>query len=101
METFVFFIFLAGIVGTFGGMLIGKVAVQGRTRPAMALWLAIPFVLLAIVLLREGDPAMNGADAVRNAPFAMLLYSFFFGGPWAIGSFAGLAAGRALRGGAG
>lgn len=99
METFVFFIFLAGIVGTFGGMFIGKVAVEGRTKPAMALWLAVPFLLLAIVLLREGDPAMSGADAMRNAPFAMLLYSFFFGGPWVIGSFGGFAVGRALRSG--
>lgn len=98
METFVFLIFAFAVTGFFGGLFVGRKAVAGRTRPAMSLWLSVPFILIAIVLIREGDPAMSGADAVRNAPFAMVLYSFFLGIPWIVSSFVGLSIGKALRG---
>jgi len=86
------------VLGFGGGLFIGRRAVPGRTKPAMALWLVTPILLVAIVVLREGDPSLTGEAARRNAPFATLLYSIFLGIPFAIASFIGLGLGKATRG---
>ncbi|MCB2047706.1 MAG: hypothetical protein KDE32_05690 [Novosphingobium sp.] len=98
MATFLFLIALCFVLGLCGGIYIGRIAVPDRLRSATLVWLSAFFVGLAIVLWREGDPALSGEAARRNAPFAFALYSFFLGGPWVGGTFAGRPVGRALRG---
>jgi hypothetical protein len=97
------FLFLMGslfVLGVGGGLVIGLRAAPERLRPATLLWLSAFYLGLAIVLLREGDPALSGEAAHRNAPFAFLLYGVLLGGPWVGGTFAGRAVGRAIRGSA-
>ncbi len=101
LQNLLFFGGALAVMGFFGGLFIGRRAVPGRVKPAMALWLATPFLLVAVFVLSEGDPALSGEAARRNAPFATLLYSILLGAPFAIGSFAGLKLGQASRGGEG
>ncbi len=98
MATFLFFMAACFVLGLGGGFFIGLRATAQRLAPATLLWLSAFFICLGIVLVREGDPAMSGDAARSNAPFAFLLYSVLLGGPWAGGTFAGRAIGRALRG---
>lgn len=86
------------VLGFGGGFYIGRRAVPGRTRPAMALWLSLPVLLVAIVVLPGGDPSLSGEAAHRNAPFATVLYSILLGTPFAVASFIGLGLGKAARG---
>lgn len=86
------------VLGLGGGLIIGARAAPERLGPATGLWLSALFVGLALVLWREGDPALSGEAARRNAPFAFLLYGVLLGGPWIGGTLAGRAIGRARRG---
>lgn len=97
MATFLFLIFCCLVLGVGGGLFIGLRAIPGRSKPATLLWIAAFFVALAVVLVREGDPAMAGEAARANAPFAFIIYGIFLGGPWIGGTFAGRTIGRALR----
>lgn len=101
MATLLFFMAALFVAGFGGGLFIGARAVPERLTPATLLWLAAFFVGLAMVLWLEGDPALSGEAARRNAPFAFVLYGVLLGGPWAGGTFAGRKIGRALRGGKG
>lgn len=98
LQNLLFFGGALAVMGFFGGLYIGRRAVPGRVKPAMALWLITPILLVAVVVLSEGDPALSGEAARRNAPFATLLYSILLGTPFAIGSFAGLKFGKVARG---
>lgn len=98
LENLFLFAFMLSTLGFGGGLFIGARAVSGRTRPAMLIWLAVPVVLVAMIVLPHGDPALAGEAARRNAPFATVLYSVLLGIPYAIASFAGLGLGKALRG---
>ena len=98
MATFLLLIVACFAFGIGGGLLIGLRAMPERMRLATLWWLAAFFVCLAIVLVMDGDPALSGEAARRNAPFAFVLYGIFLGGPWIGGTFAGRAVGKALRG---
>jgi hypothetical protein len=98
LENLFLFAFMLSWLGFGGGLFIGARGVPGRTKAAMWLWLAVPIVLVATVVLLNGDPALEGEAAQRNAPFATLLYSVLLGTPYAIASFIGLGLGKALRG---
>jgi hypothetical protein len=97
LQNLILFAAMLSALGFGGGLFIGVRAVPGRTRPAMALWLALPVVLVAMIVLPSGDPALTGEAARRNAPFATVLYSILLGLPFAIASFVGLALGKAMR----
>lgn len=98
LTNLIFFGGALAVMGFFGGLFIGRRAQADRVKPAMALWLVWPFLLIAIVVLREGDPVLSGAAAQANAGFATILYSLLLGGPFLLASRAGLAAGRGTRG---
>ena len=98
MATLLFFMAACFVLGVTGGVIIGLRAIPARLRPATLLWLSAFYVGLAVFLLREGDPALEGEAAHRNAPFAFVLYGILVGGPWVGGTFAGRAIGRAMRG---
>jgi hypothetical protein len=98
MTTLVFFMGICFVLGLSGGFVIGMRAAPERLGPATWLWLSAFFLGLAIVLWREGDPALSGEAAHRNAPFAFVLYGLLIGGPWIGGTMAGRAMGRARRG---
>jgi hypothetical protein len=98
METFLLLIAVCFAFGVFGGVLIGKRALPERRGMATLWWVGTFFVCLAIVLVMDGDPALSGEAARRNAPFASVLYGILLGGPWLVGTLAGRAVGKALRG---
>jgi hypothetical protein len=98
LQNLILFAAMLSALGFGGGLFIGARAVPGRTRPALALWLAVPVVLVAMIVLPSGDPALTGEAARRNAPFATVLYSVILGLPYAVASLVGLALGRTLRG---
>ncbi|OYX08483.1 MAG: hypothetical protein B7Z08_09250 [Sphingomonadales bacterium 32-68-7] len=98
LDNLFLFAFVLSWLGFGGGLIIGARGVPGRTKPAMWLWLAVPIVLVALIVLPYGDPALEGEAARRNAPFAVLLYGVVLSIPYAIASFIGLGLGRALRG---
>jgi len=82
------------VMGFVGGLFLARRAVPGRLKPALALWLTWPFLLIAIFVLSEGDPSLSGEAARRNAPFATLLYCVLLGTPFVLASLMGVAAGR-------
>lgn len=98
LQNLFLFGFMLAVLGFGGGLFIGARAVPGRVKPAMRLWLAVPVVLVAMIVLPNGDPALTGEAARRNAPFATVLYSVLLGIPYAIASFIGLKLGQAMRG---
>lgn len=98
MTTLLVFMATCFILGVGGGLVIGLRAIPERLRPATLLWLSAFYVGLAVFLFREGDPALQGEAAHRNAPFAFVLYGVLLGGPWIGGTFAGRTIGRALQG---
>jgi hypothetical protein len=99
MATFLFLMAACLVLGVCGGLVIGLRASPERLGPATLLWIAAFFIGLAIVLVQEGDPALSGEAARRNAPFAFVLYGILLGGPWAGGTLAARKVGRAMRGG--
>lgn len=88
---------MLSVLGFFGALFIARRAVPGRFRPAMALWLTGPFLVILIIVMREGDPALSGEAAQGNAVFAALLYGVLLGIPWLTGNWLGARAGGGGR----
>lgn len=84
-----FWLAVVAIPGFLGAMLIARHLPGLRAVGAFVLWLPVPFVLLAIVLAADGDPAPPSSQASYTYQLAVVLFSFAIAVPWVVANLAG------------
>ena len=91
--------FLALLVffGLAGGFVLGRNARGARALAAWALWLPVPFIILAAVLFSQIDPTLSAERAGYDFAFGFVLVSILIAIPWLGASLAGALIGRAMR----
>lgn len=85
------------LFGLAGGVVLGCNTRGARALLAWALWLPVPFIILAFVLFSQIDPTLSAERAGYDFAFGFVLVSILMAIPWLGASLVGALIGWAMR----